>query len=182
MATPEEERLTANEEILLQEYAVCNDKAHSYMAVCWQIGAIFITASILMLGISAQIFPKPIGVLLIFVTWITLCTWYRIFERINWICAIAYNRAKAIEQFMAKSHEEISSLKFTDSDTTIETKTINLWIHEKDKTLEGSKLKLTKYIHCLLWILVAISLLMLAFYISFLVGGILPHHFRFFIF
>ena len=152
------------EEVLLREYVVCNDKAHSYMAVCWQIGAIFISASILMLGISVQMFPKAIGVLLIPIFWITLLAWYKIFTRINWVCHRAYDRAKAIEKFLKDKHKGIGSLKYGDKETA----PINSWIDSLDKTLKTSQLG-TKYIQIILLLLGIISLLILKFYIIFFI-------------
>lgn len=134
------------------------------MAVCWQIGAILISASILMLGIAVQVFPKIMGVLLIFISWITLYTWYRIFERINWICHRAHHRAKAIEKFLIEKHKVIKSLKYTETETT----TINTWIDNLDKTLKTSKLG-TKYVQIILLLLVAVSIIILEFYIIFLI-------------
>jgi len=161
--------ITPDEEVLLREYAVCNDKAHSYMAVCWQIGAIFISASILMLGISAQMFPKLIGILLIPISWITLFAWYGIFKRINGICHRAYDRAKAIEEFMKDKHKAIDPLEYTDiGKKTIETHIINSWIDSSDKTSKTSQLG-TKYVQILLGLLVAMSFLILEFYIIFLI-------------
>src|SRR4030042_5163977 len=155
----------SEEEVLLQEYIVCNNKAHSYMTVCWQIGVIFISASILMLGYSVQVYPKPIGVWLIPISWITLAAWYFIFKRINWICGKAYDRAKAIEEFMKGKYHGIDPLSYTDREKkTIETKPINSWIDSEDKDNKTAKLG-TKYVQIVLGLLVTMSLILLHIYV-----------------
>jgi len=156
--------LTNEEEILLREYSVCNDKAHSYMTVCWQIGAIFISASILMLGISVQMFPKTIGILLIPISWITLLTWYLIFRRNNWICYRAYDRAKAIEKALKVKYEKIDSLKFADKETS----PINSWIDSLDKASKKYQLG-TKYVQIAIWLLAAMSFFILGIYMIFFI-------------
>ena len=152
------------EEVLLHEYIVCNDKAHSYMSVCWQIGAILISASILMLSASVQVFPNPLGALLILIALITLHTWYKIFERINWICHNAYDRAKAIEVFMQTKYG-IKPLKYTRNENeTIDTTTINSWINNLDNTLNSPSA--TKSVKILLWTLIGVSLFILMYYMK----------------
>lgn len=117
-------------EILLEEYSVCNNKAHSYMSVCWQIGAILISASLIMIGLSIQLFPRLIGVLLILVSIITLSLWYKIYQRFNWICKRAFDRAKAIEAFFVQNNKQLKDLKYGKAQTEM----INSWITSLDDT------------------------------------------------
>lgn len=155
------------DELLLQEYKICNDKAHRYMAVTWQIGAIFISVSIAMMGLSVEVFPKVIGVSLLFLVWALLGTWYVTFKRNNWICARAYERAKAIERYL-NIKQGVAPLKYLRAEKgikeEIESLPINLWIEELDR--EGKTFKLTYYTEFILGFILTFSFVILGFYIG----------------
>jgi len=112
--------------ILLTEYQVCNEKAHSYSNALWVSGSIFVSASLLLLMESIKSIEAPKSIILTIISLATLLFWRgAVHPRHGFYFKTACRRARAIELKLKNIN------LMTDNDE--KSRMINSWINDLDE-------------------------------------------------
>lgn len=150
-------------EILLTEYQVCEQKANHFSRVAWMSGSIFFAASFLLLqeGVrllfqnESNLMQLVSSLILLLVSLFTVLFWFFVIQRRHgFYWKEAYERARAIEEYLGNQISNIDCL---------ESKMINTLIHEKDEACNRLR------IHDWLWVYLGLVISVISLNILFVI-------------
>lgn len=99
-------------QILLKEYEICESTAHHYSRIVWETGAIFISASLLIVSYAVRDKFNLVKTPLLFLISVsTILAWCLIWRRHAFYSSTAFQKSHAIESYFEEEVLRKSNLK-----------------------------------------------------------------------